>query len=111
MTLRIFSLIYIFILSVDNIHTVSSMYKINILIKHKLCFFEFLVVQRGNEVFQLVKDAKERVKHGTRMFSLIYIKKRKKNIDFRMYYTIEILCWFMLYIYEIFTSYIMGKSV
>ncbi len=32
-------------------------------------FLIFLVVNRGNEIFQLLKETKERVKHGTRMLN------------------------------------------
>ncbi|CAF0721293.1 unnamed protein product [Rotaria sordida] len=46
MVYQIFSLIFIFILIIDNVHTTS-------------------IVKRGNEVFQLLKETKEKVKHGT----------------------------------------------
>jgi hypothetical protein len=40
----------------------------------------FLVVNRGNEIFQLLKETKERVKHGTRMSKLLFKEKKKKPI-------------------------------
>ncbi|CAF3379652.1 unnamed protein product [Rotaria sp. Silwood1] len=50
MVYQIFSLIFIFILIIDNVHTAS-------------------IAKRGNEVFQLLKETKEKVKHGTQCLS------------------------------------------
>ncbi|CAF2761502.1 unnamed protein product [Rotaria sp. Silwood2] len=46
MVYQIFSLVFILILIIDNVHTSS-------------------LAKRGNEVFQLLKETKEKVKHGT----------------------------------------------
>ena len=46
--------------------------------KQKLSFF-FLVGKRGHDVFQLLKETKERVKHGTRMLNFLFIEKQSKK--------------------------------
>jgi hypothetical protein len=56
---RIFFPILVFFLLINDVQTTSDEYK------------------RGQEAFQLLKETKQRVKHGIRMY---YIFKRKSNI-------------------------------
>lgn len=42
-------------------------------------FFHFLVAKRGNEVLQSIKEAKERLKHGTRMLNKLATIIMAKN--------------------------------
>ncbi len=83
MTLRIFSLTLLLILLTDHVHPSSSTVKSIFAHQSHLNFsLVFLVVKRGNEIFQLLKETKERVKHRTRMFPLIVRNSEKENIDF-----------------------------
>ena len=69
--------------------------------------------RRSHEVFHLLKQTKERVKHGIRKFSCastIFFLGTSRCL-FRMCSTIEIFCWFLLYLHENVPGSILGRSL